>query len=373
VGAHFQTVQAAIQAASPGDRIEVRGTTTYAGFTLGRGISIEAVHGAACAFITCLGVPSGETASVSGFGAANAIVSRVDVTNCAGAVLLNDVFAVPPAANGLTLLQVMNSPQVYLRSVWLDGRGGSYYQASPLVRVINSSVVLSRCTLYCSIGYNTSPGLAALDVDATSFALVDGGVLSGGDGAGAIYCGSSCGCTNPGSAGPAIAGAGRCVVLGWATVQGGSGMGGSGGCPNGIGSPAIMAANVQVAPGCFITPPCAACTVAPLASLDAASPAWLGTNATITIGGTPGDLVFLAVDTHHGNLVVPGQAVPFVLTPNAVTLGWLTLPASGYASMTQAIPNHPALLHVELFFQGAAIDLAIPMVRLTGPASLHIH
>jgi len=41
--------------------------------------------------------------------------------------------------------------------------------------------------------------------------------------------------------------------------------------------------------------------------------------------------------------------------------------------MTQTIPNHASLLHVELFFQGASIDLATSTVRLTGPASLHIH
>jgi hypothetical protein len=162
-------------------------------------------------------------------------------------------------------------------------------------------------------------------------------------------------------------------VLGWASLNGGTGVGGSPQCLVGLDGPAITASNVLVAPGCFVTPPCASCATSPLASIDVLSPAHLGTNATLTIGGTPGDLLFLAADLDHRHVPVPGFDVPFVLTPNAVTLGFVPLPGSGYASWPVGIPNQPVLLHLELFFQGAALDVAAATVRLTGPASFHIH
>jgi hypothetical protein len=73
-GGQFTEIQPAIDAAAPGDRIEVLGAGTYAPFVLDRGVDLEAMHGAA---VNAIGgglrgnvirdVPAGQWARVSGF------------------------------------------------------------------------------------------------------------------------------------------------------------------------------------------------------------------------------------------------------------------------------------------------------------------
>src|SRR5262245_55337300 len=66
-GVHFTDIPPAVAAASPGDRIEVRGAGRYSGFVLLRGVDVEAVARAVVPWISVQGLPSGERAWISGF------------------------------------------------------------------------------------------------------------------------------------------------------------------------------------------------------------------------------------------------------------------------------------------------------------------
>ncbi len=372
-GVHFTQVQPAVDAAAPGDRIEVRGSYYYPGFTIDRGVSVYAVQNASCSSINVSGVATSDQASLYGF----ANIGGLFVTACAGTVHVQAT-SVSYVAVTDPAIEITNSDRVYLRDVsvaWLPNFGT--WWAPPAVRLANSDVVFDQCTIIGAPGDGLGgTASTALFVDFWSTALVVGGRLQGGWGQGGSYQGPGIGCEGPGIAGPAIDGGGRTVALAGAEILGGSGMPSTSGCPAGIAAPAVtpMATGfgqTLLAYGCIVQPPCTACPTESLAYLSSPSQTSIGTTVSIDVQGANADLVGLFADLNHTALVIPGFDVPWTLSTSPVALAAFVLPANGTASYSQVVPNQPSLLHLAVYYQGVSWSPANGL-DATGPTVLQI-
>ncbi len=372
-GVHFLEVQPAVFAAAPGDRIEVRGVGVYPGFTIDRGIHVEAVAGAGCTTLNVAGVPAGQAAAVVGFGlAAPAAIRQVLIVNCAGTVFVQELRLLNPLPNR-TAVQITNSPLVWLASCTIDGRSVPHdLQPSPgLVSLHGSDVVLDHCGLFAATNTFGGTASAALGLAAGSKVLVHGGQLRGGDGHAEMGCGMSC-CFGGGVGGAAIGGQGQAVLVGAAAAQGGLGQPANGCQPGGSAPAAFTGVTVQASPDCTIQPACAACPRPALPSIVTPVRAGLGTTAVLAIAGNAGHFAFVAADFGQGRQTIAPFVVPWVLTSNAVSLGFTTLSVQGQGQFTLTIPNLPALSHIEVFFQAVAVDPTTVALALSGPTTLHV-
>lgn len=364
-GSQFIDVQSAVFAAAPGDRVEVRGNHHYSGFAVDRGIDIEAVNGATCESIVFVGVPIGQSAAAVGF---SEVVSQILVANCAGSVLLHNLTMTQ--VQQTVALQATNSDHVYANALSIQWHSPVFFPV-PTVRLHDSNIVLEQCTILGTCGeWSGGTGGAVLQIDALSHAVVSGGLLQGGIGDAAQSQGPGIGCVGPGMAGIGIEGDGHCVILGGAIVSGGIGIPNTAGCPSGVPAVAIDGVTATISSECTIQPACPACITTSLASFVAPATATLGTTVAIAVHGTPGDLVVIGGDFDHANTQLFNFQVPWVLSPTAVLIGATNIPGGGTTSFAQVIPNQPALLHLDIFYQGVTWSTA--SLEATGPTTLHI-
>jgi hypothetical protein len=366
-GSQFVDVQTAVFSAASGDRIEVRGAHHYSGFAIDRGVDVEAVNGATCESIVFVGIPANQSSAAVGF---TNVAMQILVANCAGSVLLHDLGM--QEAQAVVALQVSNSNRVYASNLSIQWDAQSVFPV-PIVRLNASSLVLEQCTILGTRGeWIGGTGATVLQIDATSQAIVSGGVLQGGIGEAAQYQGPGSGCVGPGTAGIGIDGDGHCVILGGAIVRGGLGEPNAGGCGGGVPAAAITASvTATVSAECTIQPSCAACMPTTLASFVAPAAAPLGSTQAIAVHGTPGDLVGIAGDFGHATSQLLNFQVPWLLSPSAVLIDAISIPAGGTTSFAQVIPNVTALQHLHIFYQG--VTWSPGSFEATGPTTLHIH
>ena len=150
-GVHFTTLQAAMDAAAPGDQILVFGGT-YASSVMSEGLALVALpgevvtiaQGLGSALLTIRDIPSGQTATVIGLG-----VDGVLVQDCLGDVVLDEVDMGPRVGSSslrvhdTTLLTVSRSTIVghneLLPVIFIAGERG--------MEVLRSTVVVSQSTI----------------------------------------------------------------------------------------------------------------------------------------------------------------------------------------------------------------------------------
>jgi len=380
-GVHFTQVQPAVNAAAPGDRIEVRGSYSYLAFTIDRGVSVYAVHNASCSMINVSAVPASQQVSLYGF----VNIGGLFVTACPDTVHVQAT-SVSYVAVTDPAIEIINSDRVYLRdiSVTWQPNWGTWW-APPAVRLSNSQVVLDQCSVIGAPGDGLGgTASTALFVDSSSTALVVGGRLQGGPGQGGSYQGPGIGCEGPGVAGPAIDGGGRTVALAGAEILGGAGLTGGGVCLNGIAAPAVApmaTSQTLLASGCVVQPACIghyvgpiwvpACPTEALAYLNSPSQTSIGTTVSIDVQGENADLVGLFADLNHTTPVIQDFDVPWTLSTSPVAVAAFVLPANGTASYSQVVPNQPSLLHLAIYYQGVSWSSANGL-DATGPTVLQI-
>jgi hypothetical protein len=175
-GGDFSTIQAAINAAAPGDVLKVM-AGNYAGFTLGKDL---AILGAPDAYPTVTGfaVLQGDSMRIAGLR-----FFALEVLDAEGFVLLDDVRVQVGTCGGML---VENCAQVHIERSSIDGLDGTPSCESVGLKVVDSTVTLTSSIVTGGTGwgddftgYNGMPGL---DVRGTSSVLLAGTDVIGGNG-----------------------------------------------------------------------------------------------------------------------------------------------------------------------------------------------
>jgi hypothetical protein len=369
-GAHFAEIQPAIQAAQPGDRIEVRSnlmTQPYQAFTLDRGLDLEGVPFAHVLPSRIVNVPAGQSARVGQFWFNDFTLNGtplLTISQCAGAVLVTRCRTQSGLYGGL----------------WAADAS----QLAVIDCVVQGTLVLtrSRVTIQNTV-FRGADGFAA------------GSYGNGGHGGSGVAATGSVVHAFHSAFSGGRGGSGRCLP--W--VPGADGNGGDGivsdgevllmaGCALDGGAAAAMVFCTPGTPGLAVraTGPSARVTsdcilnggtaqVTMLPPLPAAvSPGVVarGNVATLTFSGTPGTVLWLYLDRTHGFLPLPGIDGPLLLTPTAIGLRLLAVGGSGSTPVPLAVPNDPSLANLLLFFQGVAFEVGRPLPSLTNLADLRI-
>jgi hypothetical protein len=316
--APFNTIQAAVDAANPGDTVLVR-AGVYDGFTVdGQSVSVVANLPQVVSLTTptyVSNLSSAQRVVVSGFSFAAAYQGGLRVDNCAGSVRLEALSALPPT-----------TPDTLLHAVVVES---------------SSDVAVFRCALT-----GGTPSLSSIGTPGVGLNVLDSRVavydsqLTGGNGTWAWYLGSA-------TIIPAQAGGAGCLVEGASTLfasgssfaggTGGSGasgncfsfLGGSPGAPGGAGLSVVAPASVSLldctrsggsggagGPGvasCGVPPGAAGPTGANIVGVATLLPGQRRVfscptvvrelnNLDLTFHGQPGDLVWTgrATDTSWG-------------------------------------------------------------------------
>ncbi len=365
-GAQFTTIQPAIAAASPGDRIEVQGPGPYPAFVVDRGVDVVAIANAVCASVEVQGVPAGSRARVADFRVTFGPNSSVKVMNCAGSVLLSNL--TPAATLYSTVahpgLEITNCPTVFVDRGSYTGIHGFAISGgdSSGALITNSSVVMVGSTLTGNDQLGpTSPLGSYYDPGFPAIKLVGGHLVLSGT---VLHPGPSSSWPSIHTGTPALF-----IQSGFAQLLGGCQANGQQNAPSPgysiIGSARYTPDNVLVGP---LGTSASGATPSPIParpSLTTPATTSLGTNYALSFVGQPALTTFFALDFRHGHHWMPAFEGSFHLTGNAVLLA-ITLDAQGLGSYGFPVPNLPAARHLDIFAQGCA--LAGGTFALTAPA-----
>jgi hypothetical protein len=365
-GAQFTAIQPAIAAAAPGDRIEVQGAGPYGGFVVDRGVEVESLIGALSGSIEVVGVPAGQATRVSGFVVDHQSQGRVSVRMCAGKVILANVAmsgtaTVPGGAQ--PGLEVLDSLSVLVDHGNFSGQSDTATGA-PGASITNSQVAFVAGSAVGGLLLSSNPAFGSTGragvVVTNSHTTMTGVTWRGGAGAS--------GTTNGGNGGDALyVISGVAIVSGYSQLRGG--FGGIGPTPGQQGFAAR--GNVRYTGETFLIGATTGATVLPQRPvIQVPGGVLLGTTLTWYLAGPAGQLVVFALDLDWQYTPLPMFDGGLVLTGNAVLVAALVLDAQGSASHALAIPNDPALRHLNVFAQGLAF--VGPDLVLTGGSATHI-
>ena len=344
----FTTVQAAITAASPGDRILVVGLGPYPSFVLDRGVDVQGAGGTRVPGIEVTAVPAGQTARVAGFALDQASNGSIFVHHCPGSVLLQNLTItgtiqplLVPTAPGL---HVLAADHVFTRDCTFFGRSGPV--GSPAVLLDDGQLTMTGGV---AIG-GTSISLAPTpNVGRPGILVQNGGLLQmvSTDALGGIWS------TLP--ANSCDGGDGVVVLQGSAYALDDCGLRGRLGAGSGTTGAAVRGP-VRLTSDCLTSGLLLGGTVVePRPRLLAPAQVSLGTTLTLNIDGDPLQFLMLGLDLQSSLLEVPLLDGVLVLTPTAALSGALLLNQNGAGSLALPIPNVPTAANLNLFFQGVAL------------------
>ena len=370
-GGQFTEIQPAIDAASPGDRVLVRGTFTYQGFTLSKGLDLEATQGATVNGVAIRLVPLGQWARVAGLQVINLGVER-----CAGPVLLASLTV--SSSYGQVASIVTCQCVLVLDCVMTGGADSALGRVggSPGLRVLNAQVTLQRTRLVGGAGLSASmlallsstPGGAGLSITGGSV-LVATSTCTGGTG------GNGNGFLSPSPGGPGITmGAADLLVSAASALAGGAYGQPSAGTPGLAlaGDPAYPAA-ARITAECTRTGAVASATAVPmLPYFQSPGAAQLGGPATITLNAAAGSVALAWFATTHDHVPMSGVEGALLLAPPVIGLFPLTVGSSGSLPLTFPVPNSAALRNQFAFFQALALPPAPAGLVFTNLADLRL-
>ena len=353
-GAHFDTLQAAVDAAAPGDLVLVRGGTYFSAELGAKGLTMAAEAGAQVWIrhgLRSTGLAAGEELVLQGLTLEGApalelvdaegtvVVDRCTVTghapfastpsaavvrHCADVVFLGSPLNQTPFGSGQSALVGEESHIVLYGSDALgtDGAPGLLGTGNPG----QTGVELAGGSLFASgarlVGGDGADGTSA----STWFPCGDGG-----DGAPGLILG-------PGPATQASATLLDCEITGGA---GGSALPG---CQPGVGSEAL----VDPADGLSVLDGAAR-------GLVLNSPLAAGATLKVSAAGKPGDLVVLAFGLHAAPAAIPawqGELLPGVV--GSVLLG--SIPAGGELGFSTTAGLAPGASFGRLFVQAVHVE-----------------
>jgi hypothetical protein len=346
-GTPFATLQAAVDAAAPGDTVLVRGGD-YAGVTIDRALSLVADEGAAVRVAGTVTVESlnatdwvrvhGVAATAAGFPVFPVLPALV-VRNCLGTVWVED----SAFTAGFTPLGTATGGAITdCTAVVLQDTAFAGASAGPGLRVERAAVHAfggSATGGISGIGTAGGPGLDLLDATA----YLQGSTARGGPGLGAGPVGGGCHPAGHGGVGARMSGGGSVLRTVGSTLEGGAGGLGFSFC--GPGNPGLPTevlggfADLDLAAAVF--------------RFEAAPVAREGGAIDFTLTGTPGEPVILMFGFAPQPIwlaVIKAPLLPEVATFVAIPLG--NLPASGTLSLPAVVPElGPGIQFVRWFAQ----------------------
>jgi hypothetical protein len=357
-GGAFTTVQAAISAASPGDRIRVLGTGPYPSFLVDRAVDIQGAGGTRVPGIEVTAVPAGQSARIAGFALDLPSNASIFVHHCPGSVLLQNLTISgtiqPLAVVTNPGLHVLAADCVFTRDCTFFGRSGP--TGSPAVLLdagrltITGGVAIGGATINQAPVPNVGlPGVVVQNGGQLHMVSADslGGIWSslpanscdGGDGIrviqGLVYAIDDCGLRGRigiglGTSGAAVRGSVRytsdCVIQG--AVVGGT--------------------QIEARP-----------------RLLSSAQVTIGTTLTVTIDGAPLQFLLVGVDLQCLHLPFPLLDGVLALTPTAALSGAILLDLNGVGTLSLPIPGVQTAANQNLFLQGVALGTTGHL--LTGP------
>ncbi|MBI5363323.1 MAG: hypothetical protein HZA53_09095 [Planctomycetes bacterium] len=367
-GGTGSALQTAIDAAASGDTVLVHGGGFGSISIQAKSLTLiaEPAHGTALNFLTIGSIAAGQRCVVAGFDITpNSLAPAVTVLVCGGSVRLEDVRAQGTVNSSVDALVVSGCADVAcVRSVFAGGsqiptpgpNQTPSYAAGRGVVCQGSQLALYESTMSGGDGQNdhfintvfagsgAGAGGSALECDATSTLLASRSSFTGGKGGtgrGLTCAHLPCGLApTPGADGGAgiLAIAGASVSVLDCAAQGGmGGVGGSGGqcCPQTTwppGSNGQLGAAEQGA----VTHFAGAGT-----ALVAPSVVRVGNPLALSIQGTPGDVIFLAVSGQTRFAFDPFYSGVFLFGPAARRSSFGVVPGSGTLGVSIPVGTLP--------------------------------
>lgn len=368
---NFTNIQLAVNAADPGDRIEIR-PGTYSSFAVSKGLDIEGVPGTVSVpDFHATGVPAEEWLRLTGLDSA-----QMKIRACAGNVLLR---AVRVDVGNASEIPVAPHIEDCARVLLIDcAFSGAYLLSTHGLVATRTTLVVDGCTIRGGkVIWSTSQmnhGIAVTDARV----LVVRSRLFGGDGkdiggSGGCYFGYS------GPGGSAIAGDGHVLAIARSVLAGGR-AGNSWWNGNCIGPHGTA---VSLTSGSFRLSQDSAISELRTGTIPTRIPvqpallvpreAARGTSTAATVAFQPSGAASLFVDVASGSYSpLPWFQVPFLLTPTASALQTVALDAQGNGSFPLNLPTSPLFRQRDLSFQAVAAGLNPPAIELSSVSVLRV-
>lgn len=355
------SIQAAIDGASPGDRIEVAGGNWYPSFVVNKALDVVAVGGVASTdAITVRDLPAGTATTLSGF----VVGWAASAANCSGELRLRDVRVTNFVSNStISSCRLVIAERCEFRSTY-------FFDATPGL-IVQDSQLVGIASLFAG---STGPQWSREGLEMRrSVVLLVRSYVAGGRGAGRWWD-PSCPCWRAGWPGMhGIAGSGALFLVDGTTVASGDdGMQGAYtswpvalmGVAFDRTSDTTLIGAANAAQG-TIHPPQPALYLPAEVNRG-------GTLAASVLGGRDEAVALLLDVAMPGATAISGFAFPYWLSQQATFVGLAVTDANGVASFTQVIPNLPWIAYRPLFVQAATASLSPFRLGITAPGVVHV-
>lgn len=181
-GGHFTSIQAAIDAAAPGDVLLVK-PGFYSAFTLDKDLSILGPESGTPPYVLGESLLLMDSAEISGLR-----FNTLEVHDATGVVLLDDI-EVDGLLSGFAAcdgVRIESCAQVHVTRSSIHGKDGDETCESRGLGIVDSNVTLTGCTLVGGTGWGDVffgyPGMEGLDLSGDSDVMLSGTSVRGGDG-----------------------------------------------------------------------------------------------------------------------------------------------------------------------------------------------
>lgn len=354
-------VQPVIDAAAPGDRIELS-EGVFANFRFEKGLTIvgSGIASTVLRRVDIANLPASQAAVLS-----NAWCTDLWAQQCAGSLVLDRLQVGVPESINVGSIEIHDCLRVQVR----DTIGAGYLLPAhrslgkPAMRVTRSSLVLERSSLYGSInGYDGTPGIDLQDSDVIAVDCT----LRGGPGGrwydpywGVWYYGSA--------AAALVARETNVLILGRSRLEAGrEATGNLGWSAISTQRPARLADDVVLFGDWS-----GSRRIPKQPVLSVANESEWGATTRVAIRGRPGDLAALFLDvTLGGPLLLAGSETPYFLTGSAELIEVTTLDGLGDGSFTLRLPALPTAVQGAVFLQAFDASPATRSLSASAPVSL---
>ena len=369
-GSHFTEIQPAIDAASPGDRIEV-GPGSYQPFTMSKGLDLDATVGGVIVAgdVTIQGIPFWQQTVVEGIA-----TRTLTVVDCTGPVHLRSVNATG-SWGSLAACVIRRSPSVFLEGCEFVGAGSLPFfsvfgEATGGLWVENSSVYIQGSTLKGgdgSVPGQDGEGMNVVDARVVAAASTFRGGFGYVEPVGSPW---DCGRTYPGA--PGISGSGSLLLMAGCDVIGGPGGSGSGFCSGGSPRGAAIAADgVRITSDCQLTGSGGPSTSIPkIPFMSLSRTVRRGQRFTAELTGEPGTMFMVYADVRHGYTPLAGLEIPVFLTAKAFQLTTVYTGTDSIVAWNAVVPDLPVFQDLVVYSQAIALELGPLKVSVTNMAAI---